>query len=284
MASCLLDVRAESFIPAKTIRNNTNQVQLALRSRAALLYDERENEIIMQHNSEEVLPIASLTKLMMAMVLIDAELDMNKPITLSRADKDRLRYSSSRLRTGMKFTRRDLLFISLAASENRAALALSRTFPGGTDEFIKAMNHSAREMGLSNTKFSDAAGLSDDNVSNARELVRMVSKASNYPLIREFTTRKRGSVLELKSQREVEFVNTNRLLNRKTWPITLSKTGFTSVAGNCLVMQTKINQRPVIIVLLESWGKLSKYGDSNRIRKWLLKTERLLDRKSVTVR
>lgn len=271
----------ENYISAKTIRENARRVNLKLRSHAALVFDERDNEVIMQRNPGQVMPVASLSKLMTAMVILDAELDMDDVITISKHDKDRIRYSRSRLRKGMKFTRNNLLLIALAASENRAAMALARTWPGGTDEFVKAMNHKASELGLKKTKFVDPAGLSNDNVSTAQELMKIVKAASAYPVIREFTTQTKNSIIDLKSKREIKFTNTNRLVKRISWPITLSKTGFTKEAGNCLVMQTKINARPVIIVLLESWGKLSKYGDSNRIKKWLTKTERLVKNKRV---
>ncbi len=266
----------ENYISAKTIRENARRVNLKLRSHAALVFDERDNEVIMERNPGQVMPVASLSKLMMAMVILDANLDMDDVITISKKDKDRLRYSRSRLRKGMKFTRNNLLLIALAASENRAAMALARTWPGGTGEFVEAMNHKASELGLKKTKFADPAGLSNDNVSTAQELMKIVKAASAYPVIREFTTQTKDSIIDLKSKREIKFTNTNRLVKRISWPITLSKTGFTKEAGNCLVMQTKIKDRPVIIILLESWGKLSKYGDSNRIRKWLTKTERLV--------
>ena len=181
----------------------------------------------------------------------------------------------------MQFTREDLLLISLAASENRAALALARTYPGGMDAFVTEMNRKAKLLGLAHTRFADPAGLSNDNVSTARELIKIVRAASQYFMIREFTTQTRETITDHKSGREVEFGNTNRLVNHDAWPVTLSKTGFTSDAGNCLVMQTEINERPVIVVLLNSWGKLSKYGDSNRIKQWLTRTERLISERQL---
>ncbi len=265
----------ETYVSAKLIRENASRVNLKLRSYAAIVFDEHDNEVIISRNAEEVVPVASLSKLMTAMVMLDAKLDMDELIAISKADKDRLRYSKSRLRKGMKFTRKDLLLIALVASENRAAMALARTYPGGSNEFVNAMNRKAHSLGLIKTRFADPAGLSNDNVSTAQELLQIVIVASEYPLIREFTTQTRQSITDVNSQREIIFGNTNRLVKRDTWSIRLSKTGFTRDAGNCLVMQTKINARPVIIVLLESWGKLSKYGDSNRIKKWLTKTERL---------
>lgn len=273
---------AEPYVPAKAIREHASQANLYLRSHAALVYDERDNEVIYELNAEKIVPVASLTKLMTAMVILDTSLDMDEVISISNEDKDRIRYSRSRLRKGMQFTRKDLLLIALAASENRAALALARTYPGGDEKFVKAMNDKARKLQLSHTRFADAAGLHNDNVSTARELMQLVKAASEYPVIRDFTTTTKESITNVKNGRDIEFGNTNRLVKRESWPITLSKTGFTSEAGNCLVMQTEINDRPLIIVLLESWGKLSKYGDSNRIRKWLTKAERLAQRESVS--
>lgn len=266
----------DTYVPAKTIRENASRVNLELRSRAAIVFDERDNEMIMERNAEEVTPVASLSKLMTAMVVLDADLGMEEVITINTADKDRIRYSKSRLRTGMRFTRRDLLFMTLAASENRASMALARTYPGGTEAFVSDMNRKAQRLGLIKTRFADPAGLSNDNVSTALELLQLVKAASEYPVIQEFSTQTRQSITNLQSKGEITFGNTNRLVDKDAWPISLSKTGFTKDAGNCLVMQTRINTRPVIIVLLKSWGPLSKYGDSNRIKKWLTKIERLI--------
>jgi len=266
------------YIHAKDIREHANPFKLRLKSHVALIFDERDNEIIFERNAQQVMPVASLSKLMTAMVILDAGLPMDEVIKIDRADKDRIRYSRSRLRRGMQFTRNDLLLIALVASENRAASALARTYPGGTAEFVKAMNNKAQVLGLTKTHFADPAGLHNDNVSTASELIQIVRAASQYPLIRNATTQTKDKIIDQHTSRVVEFGNTNRLVKRDSWPITLSKTGYTSKAGNCLVMQTQINDRPVIIVLLESWGKLSKYGDSNRIKQWLLKTERVISK------
>jgi D-alanyl-D-alanine endopeptidase (penicillin-binding protein 7) len=264
-----------AYVPAAVIRSNARRVSLELRSHVALVYDERDGEIIMERNAQDVMPIASLTKLVTAMVVLDGAQSLDDVITISAADRDRIRYSRSRLSEGMQFTRRDLLLITLAASENRAAFALARTWPGGFEAFVEAMNHKAAALGLSDTRFADPAGLSNDNVSTAHDLLAIVKAASDYPEIGDFSTQTRDSIIDLHDEEAVSFGNTNRLVHRDTWPISLSKTGFTRDAGNCMVMQTEINNRPVIIVLLESWGKLSRYGDSNRIRTWLLRTERL---------
>ena len=270
------DAASDTYVPAQSISENASRVNLKLRSHAAIVFDERDNEVIMARNAEQVLPVASLSKLMTAMVILDADLGMEEVITITKDDKDRIRYSKSRLRTGMRFTRKDLLLIALAASENRAASALARTYPGGSEAFVSDMNRKAQNLGLTQTRFADPAGLSNDNVSTAQELMQLVKVASDYPVIRDYTTQTRQTITDLTSQREIIFGNTNRLVKKDSWPISLSKTGFTKDAGNCLVMQTQINARPVIIVLLNSWGTLSKYGDSNRIKKWLTKLERLV--------
>ena len=270
---------ADAFVSAKDFRDYARPTTLKLRSHVGLVFDERDNEIIFARNVEDVMPVASLSKLMTAMVILDAKLNMNEKITISKEDKDRLRYSRSRLKKGMTFTRVDLLNIALAVSENRAAAALARTYPGGTNAFVKAMNNKAHDIGLTKTRFVDAAGLGNGNVSTAQELMQIVQSASTYHEIRQFTTQTKESITDLKRKREIVFGNSNRLVQRTSWPITLSKTGFTSDAGNCLVMKTKINDRPVIMVLLNSWGKLSKYGDSNRIKAWLTKTERSIIKK-----
>lgn len=270
---------ADVYVSAKDFRDYARPTTLKLRSHVGLVFDERDNEVIFSRNADDVMPIASLSKLMTAMVILDAKLNMNETIIISKDDKDRIRYSRSRLKKGMIFTRIDLLNIALAASENRAAAALARTYPGGSSAFVKAMNNKANDIGLTKTRFVDAAGLGNGNVSTAKELMQIVQTASEYPEIHQFTTQTKESITDLKRKREIVFGNTNRLVKRASWPITLSKTGFTSDAGNCLVMKTIINDRPVIMVLLNSWGKLSKYGDSNRIKAWLTKTERSIRRK-----
>ena len=262
------------YVSAKAISEYARHARIKLRSHVALVYDERDNAVIFERHAQQVMPVASLSKLMTAMVVLDAGQPMDEEITITKEDKDRIRYSRSRLRTGMRFTRKDLLLIALVASENRAALALARSYPGGTGAFVNAMNSKVQRLGLSKTHFSDPAGLHNDNESTAYDMLQIVKAASGYFMIRDFTTQTRDSIINLKTGRKVEFGNTNRLVKQDSWPVTLSKTGFTDDAGNCLVMQTEINARPVIIVLLDSWGKLSKYGDANRIKQWLIKTER----------
>lgn len=245
-----------------------------LRSSAALVMDEREGVVLYGRNAEERHPIASVTKLMTAMVTLDRRLPLDEIIAIKSEDRDRLRGSASRLPIGAKLSRHDVLFAALAASDNRAAAALARTYPEGRKTMLRIMNEKARSLGMTNTHFADPAGLNNDSVSTARDLATLVGAAIKYSLIQKFTTTGEFTVKDHRRNRPIEFVNTNRLVRSSAWDINLSKTGYTDDAGNCLVMQAVIGDRPVIIVLLNSWGKLSKYGDSRRIRDWLLRNER----------
>lgn len=267
------DVEA-TVIPAREILQTANPNHLYLHSSHALVVDQREGITLYQKNADQERPIASISKLMTAMVILDAGLDLDQVVRITRADRDRLRGSRSRLPYGGEFTRRDLLLIALAASDNRATKALARTWPAGHEDFIAQLNARSRQLGMHSTHFRDASGLHSENVSTPRDLARLVSAAYSYPLIREFTTLGKGHITDLRRNRRIEFFNTNRLVRRSKWDIGLSKTGYIADAGHCLVMQTEIGDRPVIVVLLNSWGKLSKFGDSGRIRKWLLRAER----------
>jgi D-alanyl-D-alanine endopeptidase (penicillin-binding protein 7) len=238
-----------------------------LRSSVALVQDADSGETILAKNSEAVLPIASITKLMTAMVILDRKLDLDEEIVVSREDIDRLKGTRSRLRTGARLTRDELLLIALMASENRAAAALARTYPGGTDEFVAAMNRKARALGMMDTHYVDPTGLDSANVSSAEDLAKLVKAATEYPLIREYTTRERAQVRV--RGRKLSYANTNRLVRNPHWDIGLSKTGYISEAGRCLVMRVKVASKDLIVVLLDSWGKYSRIGDAKRIRKWL---------------
>jgi D-alanyl-D-alanine endopeptidase (penicillin-binding protein 7) len=238
-----------------------------LRSAAALVKDQQTGEFLIQKQATAVLPIASITKLMTAMVVIDADTELQESLTIEPGDRDRLRHSHSRLPLGIELTRRDALLITLMASDNRSAHALGRTYQGGLDACISAMNAKAQSLGLIETHFEDATGLSSGNVSSARDLVRLVDTAYQYSLIREFTTCKKATILS--GRRVLKFHNTNRLIENPRWQIGLSKTGFIGAAGRCLVMQAHVAQRPLIIVLLDSQGKLTRVGDANRIKHWL---------------
>lgn len=239
-----------------------------LHSAIALIYDQQTQRPLYTKNSDAQTPIASITKLMTAMVVLDAQLPLDEEISIDVADIDTLKGTRSRLRIGMTLTRSELLKLALMASENRAAAALARTYPGGYNAAIAAMNDKARELGMQNTRFLDPAGLNSNNVSTAHDLVKMVAAARDYPLIHQYTTAASHSVDGWRG-RELRFVNTNPLVKSASWDIGVSKTGYISEAGRCLVMEATINQRPVIIVLLDSWGKRTRIGDANRIKKWM---------------
>jgi D-alanyl-D-alanine endopeptidase (penicillin-binding protein 7) len=252
--------------------------RLSLRSDVALVMDELGGEVLYEKKAHQRQPIASLTKLMTAMVVLDADLPKDEVITITRADRDRLRGSASKLSFGTKLTRQDLLKIALAGSDNRAAAALARTYPGGTAHFIATMNDKARRLGLAETAFRDPAGLHSGNVSTAVDLARLVTAASRYPSIRTFTTLEADAVTDRRTGWKVRFVNTNRLVRNSRWEIDLSKTGYIAAAGHCLVMRAELADRTMTVVLLNSWGSLTKYGDANRIRQWLDRAEQKAQR------
>ncbi len=245
--------------------------ELSLKSAAALVVDLENGRAVYAKNTRNVTPIASITKLMTAMVTLDAELPLDETIHIESADLDSVKHTNSRLRVGTGLSRRDMLRLALMSSENRAAAALGRAYPGGSEAFIAAMNRKAVELGMWNTRFADATGLTSENVSTAEDLVKMVMEAHRYPLIRKYTTEPAYQV-ETTAGRSMQFRNSNRLVANPTWEIGLSKTGYISEAGRCLVMQARIAARPVVIVLLDSWGKYTRIGDANRIRKWLEST------------
>ena len=241
--------------------------KLVLNSGFALVEDQRTGELLVQKNPRAVVPIASITKLMTAMVTLDAQLDLNEPLVVRKEDIDNLRHSRSRLPVGTNLTRQEALLLALMASENRAAHALGRTYPGGQEAFVAAMNAKARALGLTATRFTEPTGLSGGNISSAQDLARMVSAAYNYPLIREYTTCEEAVIQS--GRRILAFHNTNRLVKSPRWQIGLSKTGFIDEAGRCLVMQAEVAQRPVLIILLDAQGTMTRYGDANRIKQWM---------------
>ena len=241
--------------------------KLVLRSASVLVKDQNTGELLVQKKTETVLPIASITKLMTAMVVLDSETDLKESISIEPTDMDTICYSPSRLPVGTRLSREEALLLTLMASENRAAHALGRTYPGGPGAFITAMNAKARSLGLSKTRFEDASGLSSGNTSSAQELALMVDAAYQYSLVREFTTREEATIHT--GRRTLEFHNTNRLVQNPRWQIGLSKTGFTNEAGRCLVMQASVAQRSLLIVLLDAQGKLTRFADAKRIKQWV---------------
>ncbi len=224
---------------------------LNLKSHSVLVMDAQHGHILFNKNADNVMPIASITKLMTAIVVLI------------------LKNTRSRLRVGGSLTRQEMLRLALMSSENRAAAALGRTYPGGINAFVAAMNLKAFELGMGNSYFVDSTGLNSANVSTARDLAKMVSAAHDYDVIREFSTTAAHAVAFADEDRSMQFVNSNRLVNSGSWDIDLSKTGFLSEAGRCLVMRANITGKAIIIVLLDSWGKNSRIGDANRIKKWM---------------
>lgn len=240
-----------------------------LRSASALVTG-ADGNLIYGKDVDTVRPIASITKLMTAMVILDSGVDLAEPITVTKADRDLVQMTGSRLEYGATLSRREMILLAIMSSENRAASALGRTWPGGLDAFVKQMNAKAASLGMNNSRFADPAGLSVENQSTARDLGRMVTAALNYPLIGEASTTQRLEVRPYRNRGPLTYANTNRLLKNESWDIALSKTGYINEAGRCLVMQARIDGEPVSIVLLNSFGKLTPFGDSNRLRKWML--------------
>jgi serine-type D-Ala-D-Ala endopeptidase (penicillin-binding protein 7) len=238
-----------------------------LRSTSALVQDAETGEVVIDKNGGAIVPIASITKLLTAMVILDHGLDLDERIVLSREDIDSVKGTRSRLRTGSVLTRDRLLLLSLMASENRAAAALGRTYPGGMPAFVAAMNAKAAMLGMTDSHFVEPTGLSPANVASARDLAKLVRAAHGYPLIREYSTQTKTRVSAF--GRPLDFSNTNGLVRNAYWEIDVSKTGYISEAGRCLVMHVRMASRSLVVVLLDSWGKRSRIGDANRIRKWL---------------
>jgi len=240
---------------------------LQLRSAAAVVQDKQTGELLLVKKADVAMPIASITKLMTAIVLLDGKLDMDETITIEQGDKDTLRYSSSHLPVGTRLTRRQALLAALMASENRAAHALGRTFPGGVAALVTAMNEKARVLELNETRFADPTGLSDGNLSSAKDLTRLVEEACRYPQICSFSTQPECTI-QL-GRRQLHFRNTNALIRNPRWRIGLSKTGYIEEGGRCLVMQAQLGQRSVLIVLLNSSGKHTHFADAIRIKQWI---------------
>ncbi len=242
-----------------------------LSSSGVLVLDSTTGQTIYSKNAGQTAPIASITKLMTAMVVLDAKLALDEVIQITNEDIDLVKNTRSRIPVGTHFRRDDLMRLALMASDNRAASALGRSFPGGIAVFVDAMNAKAHLLGLNATKYVDSSGLAPGNVSSPQDLGRLVAEASKYDLIREYTTTGAVNVTLPDSGRKLAFVNTNSLVRGSDWKIGLSKTGFINESGKCLVMQAMIANQPIVIVLLDSWGKLTRVGDANRIRKWLEK-------------
>lgn len=240
-----------------------------LRSSMALVINQEDGSVIYAKRSAVKSPIASLTKLMTAMVMLDAKLPPDELIAVTHDDVDTLKGSTSKLKVGATLSRQAMLHLALMASENRAASAVARTYPGGAPAFVAAMNKKAHDLGMTQTHFLDSTGLNAGNLSTAEDLAKMVDASYEYPMIRQFSTSQSYEVVLDDYRRPIHFGNTNALVKNDAWDIGLSKTGYISEAGRCLVMQARIAQQAVIIVLLDSQGMRSRLGDANRLKQWM---------------
>ena len=242
-----------------------------VRSAKAIVVNQKTGEIIYEKSAGSISSIASLTKLMTAMVILDSGVNLDQEIKVTKADIDRIKRTVSRIPIGSKLTRYELLEFALMASDNRAASALSRSYPTGRQGLVDAMNVKAKKLGMFSTNFRDPTGLHKGNTSTAIDLVKMAQAAYQYPLIRKMTTEPQGEINYGKRNYKIGFVNTNRLVRKGIWDIGLSKTGFIRESGRCLIMQVIVNNEPVIMVFLNSYGKLTRFADAKRVKKWMEK-------------
>lgn len=246
---------------------------LALASNVAFVVDQDSSKVLFEKNSEVSLPIASITKLMTSLVVVEAKQDLDEVIEITNEDLDKEKGTGSRLQIGAKLSRADLLHIALMSSENRAASALGRNYPGGLPAFVNAMNAKAKQLGMNDTSYVDSSGLSSKNVASARDLVKLINAAYQYPLIREYSTDSKYVVTpNPNGRRTLEYGTTNKLVADSDWQIGLQKTGYIAEAGRCLVMQAIIEGRAVVMVFLDSKGKYSRLADAGRIKKWIQNT------------
>lgn len=261
-----------TFIHNHPNANLQTQAQVAgplLSSQSALIMNSRTGEILYQKNINQVRSIASISKLVSAMVLLDANLNMNEPITITNAEIDRLKGTSSRLSIGTTLSRRELLHIGLMSSENRAIHALARTYPGGMPAFVDAMNAKVRSLGMNQSQFYEPTGLDSRNVSTARDLSILVRAASQYSMIRQFSTDNYGSVYTSEGKQQI-YHNSNALVREGVWQVAVQKTGYIREAGRSMVVQANIQNQPVVIVLLNSPTSATRVNDARNIRSWMM--------------
>ena len=247
----------------------TPSAKQELASGSALLIDLETNEVLYSSNPDMVVPIASVTKLMTAMVVLDAKLPMEQVLPITIKDAREMQGVFSRVRIGSELSRGEMLLLTLMSSENRAAASLAHHYPGGYSAFIQAMNAKARALGMTKSHFVEPTGLSEKNVSSANDLVRLLRASQGYPQIEKFSTTSEKTVAFRKPNYTLGFRNTNGLVRKPDWTIQVTKTGFTNAAGHCLVMRTTMNKRPVAFVVLDAFGKYTHMADANRLKKWL---------------
>ena len=262
-------VRVEAERPSfgKLAGLHSTDDPLDLKSSVALVLDQDTNEVLLSKNPDAVLPIASISKLMTALVVVEAKQSLDEELTITQDDVDTEKHSSSRLAVGTTLTRGEMLHLALMSSENRAAHCLGRSYPGGLEAFVEAMNAKARLLGMADTHYVEPTGLSSSNRSSAQDLARLVKEAHQYELIRELSTSREYQVAV--GKRQLTFRTTDALVRSPSWDIGLQKTGFINEAGHCLVMQAQLAGRKLIMVLLDASGKYSHFGDAQRIRKWI---------------
>jgi D-alanyl-D-alanine endopeptidase (penicillin-binding protein 7) len=253
--------------PARDFRRDLPE-GLALRSNAAYIFDEASHEVLADRNPDQVQPIASITKLMTAVVVLQQGFPLDELVEIADADVDTLRHTHSLLRVGSRYTRHDLLLLALMSSENRAAAALGRSMPEGRDAFVAQMNATAAQLGMQHTHFADTSGLNGGNESSARDLATLVRFAGSLPQIHEFTTTPEARVAAMGGRGYV-FRNTNLLVRQGEWDVVVSKTGFINESGQCLVMQARIDGKVTTMVLLDSRGRLGRINDAQQVRRWL---------------
>lgn len=240
-----------------------------LASGSALLVDLKTNEVLYSSNPDLVVPIASVTKLMTAMVALDAKLPLDEQLPVTIRDAREMQGVFSRVRIGSEISRREMLLLALMSSENRAAASLAHHYPGGYSAFIQAMNAKAKALGMTHTRYVEPTGLSVQNVSSANDLVKLLKASQAYPLIEQFSTTHEKTVAFHKPNYTLGFRNTNALVRKPDWNIQVTKTGFTNAAGHCLVMRTMMNKRPVAFVVLDAFGKYTHMADASRLKKWM---------------
>ncbi len=243
--------------------------RLSLASVSAAVYDLEANRWLYEKRAETPVPIASITKLMTAMVVLDAEQPLEEWLEIVAIERESTKNAYSKMRKGSEQTRAVLLQLALMSSENVAAGLLAHYYPGGREAFIQAMNTKAESLGMKDTQFDDPSGLSVNNISSARDLVTLMRAANDYPLIEQLSTARQFTATFKNPRYQLWYGNTNRLVSRKSWDIDISKTGYLTEAGRCLALQTVVEGRPVIMVLLDSFGKLSHIGDAGRVKRWL---------------
>jgi len=270
-AALSLGLGSVGYCDAGEVRVRADQVAhtLSLRSAAAIIQDEETGEILYGKNASAVTPIASITKLMTAMVVLDAKLPMDQYISVNIADTPEMKGVFSRVKLNSELPRKEMMLIALMSSENRAAASLAHHYPGGYAAFIAAMNAKARSLGMINTHYVEPTGLSVHNVSTARDLSKLLMAARHYPMLSELSTTKEKTVAFRKPNYTLGFHNTDHLVNKDNWDIKITKTGFTNQAGHCLVLVTNMGGRPVALVILDAFGKYTHFADASRIRNWI---------------